>query len=220
MNGLLKEDAGCSGASHSLPTRTDHRNLPVRQDVDARPEVGRNAARWERWQKCSDRWGRLMMAARAGDQRSYEQLLRELDSWLRAYYARRLPHPSAEDARQEALLAIHAKRETFCSSKPFGAWVTAIARHKWVDRLRDATRYQTSPLLDEIAIGDHEEASIDTATLNELLSRLKPAQQDVIRLVKLKGLSIAGAAGATGQSAALVKVNIHRGLRKLASLVS
>jgi RNA polymerase sigma-70 factor (ECF subfamily) len=117
-------------------------------------------------------------------------------------------------------LAIHAKRETYCSLKPFGAWVAAIARHKWVDRLREATRYQASPLIDEIAIEDHEEVSIDAATLNELLGRLKPAQQDAIRLVKLRGLSIAGAAGVTGQSAALVKVNIHRGLKKLASLVS
>jgi hypothetical protein len=155
MNSLLKEDAGRLGANQSPPTTEDHRHLPGRQEGDTRSEVGRNAPRTERWQKCLDRWGRLMMAARAGDQRSYEQLLRELDSWLRAYYSRRLPHPAAEDARQEALLAIHAKRETYCPSKPFGAWVTAIARHKWVDRLRDATRYQASPLVDEIAIGDH-----------------------------------------------------------------
>jgi hypothetical protein len=49
---------------------------------------------------------------------------------------------------------------------------------------------------------------------------LKPAQESVIRLVKLKGLSIAGASGATGQSTALVKINIHRGLKKLAASVS
>jgi RNA polymerase sigma-70 factor (ECF subfamily) len=42
----------------------------------------------------------------------------------------------------------------------------------------------------------------------------------VIRLVKLQGFSIEGASGATGQSMALVKVNIHRGLKKLSSLVA
>jgi DNA-directed RNA polymerase specialized sigma24 family protein len=49
---------------------------------------------------------------------------------------------------------------------------------------------------------------------------LKPAQASVIRLVKLRGLSIARASGAIGQSAALVKINIHRGLEEMAALVS
>lgn len=38
--------------------------------------------------------------------------------------------------------------------------------------------------------------------------------------VRIAGLSIAGAAGATGETAALVKVNNHRGLKKLAALFS
>src|SRR5262249_31078566 len=43
-------------------------------------------------------------------------------------------------------------------------------------------------------------------------------QARVIRLVKLQGVSIEAASIATGQSPALVKVNIHRGLKKLAAL--
>jgi RNA polymerase sigma factor (sigma-70 family) len=168
----------------------------------------------------SDRWGRLMVEARAGDAQAYEQLLRELDAWLRRYYARRLPHPAADDARQEALLAIHAKRHTYVESRPFGAWVTAIARYKWVDRVRDASRFSAVSLGEEIPIPDHEDAAISAAALDHLLGLLKPAQESVIRLVKLKGFSIARASGATGQSTSLVKINIHRGLKKLATLVS
>ena len=119
-----------------------------------------------------------------------------------------------------APLAIHAKRHTFAASKPFGAWVTAIARYKWVDRVRDASRYSALALDEDIAIEDHEGAAISAAALDQLLGRWKPAQESVIRLVKLNGLSIARAAGATGQSAALVKINIHRGLKKLSTLVS
>jgi RNA polymerase sigma-70 factor (ECF subfamily) len=161
-----------------------------------------------------------MVAARAGDAQAYEQLLRELDAWLRRYYARRLPHPAADDARQETLLAVHAKRHTYVASRPFGAWVTAIARYKWVDRVRDASRFSAVSLDEEVPIEDHEEATISAAALDDLLGLLKPAQESVIRLVKLKGFSIARASGATGQSASLVKVNIHRGLKKLATLVS
>jgi DNA-directed RNA polymerase specialized sigma24 family protein len=56
--------------------------------------------------------------------------------------------------------------------------------------------------------------------VEELLRRLKPAQATVIRLVKLEGITIEGASKATGQSVALVKVNIHRGLKKLTQLAA
>lgn len=190
---------------------------PSRAGRGARP---RHNARWESWNKCSRRWGDLMTAAQTGDSRAYEQLLRELDVWLRRYYARRLPHPAADDARQDALLAIHAKRYSYIPSKSFGAWVMAIAHYKWIDRIRDASRYTALSLDEEIAVEDHEGAAVSAAALDHLLGRLKPAQECVIRLVKLKGLSIARASGATGQSASLVKINIHRGLKKLATFVS
>lgn len=174
----------------------------------------------ESWNRCSERWGHLMAAAQTGDSQAYEQLLRELDVWLRRYYARRLPPAAAEDAGQEALLAVHAKRHTYVPSRPFGAWVVAIARYKWIDRIRDASRYAAVSLDEDIAVEDHGGAAISAATLDLLLGRLKPAQESVIRLVKLKGLSVARASGATGQSISLVKINIHRGLKKLAALIS
>jgi RNA polymerase sigma factor (sigma-70 family) len=184
----------------------------------------RAAARPESWDCRSERWGRLMTAAQAGDSDAYEQLLRELNRWLRGFYARRLPGSTAEDATQDALLAIHNKRHTYQPSRPFGAWAMAIARYKWIDRIRDASRFAALSLEDEIAIEDHGEdhgqAAISAAALDNLLGRLKPAQASVIRLVKLRGLSIARASGLTGQSAALVKINIHRGLKKLTALVS
>jgi RNA polymerase sigma-70 factor (ECF subfamily) len=159
-----------------------------------------------------------MAAAQTGDSHAYEQLLRELDAWLCRYYARRLPHPAAEDARQDVLLAVHAKRHTYAPSRPFGLWVMAIARYKWIDRIRDASRYSAVPLNEDIAVEDHGGAALSAAALDHLLGRLKPAQESVIRLVKLNGVSIARASGATGQSASLVKINIHRGLKKLAAL--
>ncbi len=178
------------------------------------------ALRSGNWRRCSEKWGCLMVAAQGGESRAYEQLLRELDAWLRRYYARRLPRPAAEDARQEALLAIHAQRHAYTPSRSFGPWVAAIARYKWIDRVRDASRFAALSLHDEIPIEDHGDATINAIAVDDLLGRLKPAQASVIRLVKLQGVSIEGASGATGQSVALVKVNIHRGLKRLAALVA
>ncbi len=72
---------------------------------------------------------------------------------------------------------------------------------------------------DDIPVADHEEAITSAWSLERLLATLKPAQSQAIRLVKLQGLSIEEASKATGQSAALVKVNIHRGLNRLTSLL-
>ena len=195
-------------------------DAPVRSSSSDPAIRPRQTVQSENWEICSGRWGRLMAAAQAGDSQAYEQLLRELDAWLRLFYARRLPNSAAEDARQDALLAVHANRHTYAPSRAFGAWVMAIARYKWIDRIRDASRFAALTLDDEIPVEDHGEPAICAAAVDDLLDRLKPAQASVIRLVKLKGLSIARASGATGQSVALVKVNIHRGLKKLAALVA
>jgi RNA polymerase sigma-70 factor (ECF subfamily) len=178
------------------------------------------ASRFESWNRRSRQWGCLMAAAQEGEGLAYRQLLQELDSWLRRYYLQRLPRPAADDARQDALLAIHARRHTYMPSKPFGSWVSAIARHKWIDHLRNASRYEAVVLPDEVPTEDRSDAVISAIVVDDLLRRLKPAQARVIRLVKLQGVSIEGASGATGQSAALVKVNIHRGLKKLAALAA
>ena len=184
------------------------------------PRKAQAALRFKSWQRRSDQWRSLMVAMQRGERQAYEQLLRELDAWLRRYYSRRLPHPAADDARQDALLAIHASRHAYAASRPFGPWVTAIARHKWIDHVRDASRFATLPLHDGIPIEDQGEAALSAIMVDDLLGRLTPAQARVIRLVKLQGDSIAMAAGATGQSSALVKVNIHRGLKKLAALAA
>ena len=178
------------------------------------------ASRTENWRTRSEKWGCLMLDAQCGRSDAYEQLFRELDRWLRRYYARRLPSAAAEDARQDALLAIHAKRNAYSPSRPFGPWVAAIARHKWIDQVRDASKFAALSLHDGIAIENPSEVAINSIAVNDLLKQLKPAQACVIRLVKLQGVSIEDASGATGQSAALVKVNIHRGLKKLAALAA
>ena len=164
-------------------------------------------------------WGALMMAAQAGQAAPYRRLLVELRPWLLRYFTRRLPPSAVEDAVQDTLIAIHAKRHTWQPDRPFGPWLAGIARYKWIDRLRTAARQAADELPDTLATPDHEAAVTSAAALAGLLATLKPAQAEVIRLVKLDGLSIEAAAARTGQSAALVKVNIHRGLGRLAKIV-
>jgi RNA polymerase sigma-70 factor (ECF subfamily) len=164
-------------------------------------------------------WPGLMLAAQGGNGGAYHRLLGELRVWLLRYYGRRVPPAMVEDAVQEALVAIHRKRHTYDPARPFQPWLAALARYKWIDRLRALARHPTEMLGDEVAVGDHESAITSATVLEQLLATLKPAQAMAIRLVKLDGYSIEEASRETGQSISLVKVNIHRGLAKLAAQI-
>ena len=163
-------------------------------------------------------WGGLMAAGQAGDRGAYRRLLEETRTWLQRYYAHRLPSSMIEDATQEALIAIHNKRHTYDPSRPFGPWLATIARYKWIDRLRTLKSLPTETLSDDLPTADHAEAATSAVLLDQLLGTLKPAQSEVIRLVKIYGLSIEETSVRTGQSASLVKVNIHRGLSLLTKM--
>ncbi len=164
-------------------------------------------------------WASLMAAAQSGDSGAYNRLLVEISAWLGRYYARRLPPAMIDDAVQDTLLAIHEKRHTYDPGRPFGPWLAAIARYKWIDRIRALKSAPTEILTEEISVPDHEAAVTSATSLERLMQGLKPTQAEVIRLVKLQGFSIEEAANRTGQSVSLVKVNIHRGLGRLAAAV-
>ena len=71
----------------------------------------------------------------------------------------------------------------------------------------------------EPSVPDHEDSVVTESTFRQLLAALKPSQAEAIRLVKLQGYSVEEASQATGQSVSLIKVNIHRGIKRLASIV-
>ncbi len=165
-------------------------------------------------------FARLMIATQAGDRRAYTVLLTEAQSWLERYFRRRVPAPQLDDLVQEVLLAIHAKRATWDETRAFLPWLAAIARYRWVDHLRRVYRVSEDELGDHDASEDSEEdAVLARMSLERLFVHLPPGQCHAIELVKIKGLTVTEAALRTGQTESLIKVNIHRGLKKLSALV-
>lgn len=166
-----------------------------------------------------DEWGRLMQAAQDGNGGAYRRLLAELTVWLRRYFTRRLPLIVVDDAVQETLLAVHRKRHTYDPNHPLLPWLGAIAKRKWVDQLRTLERRSTDELTDIFATPDHESSITSASVLSSFMGALPPAQAQVIDLVKLQGFTIEDASRETGQSVSAVKVNVHRGIARLATLV-
>lgn len=162
---------------------------------------------------------RLMRMSQGGDKQAYAALLETCQRWLRNYYSRRIAPAALDDLVQETLIALHTKRASWDASRPFLPWLAAIARYRWVDHLRRLYRADEHELHEELIGADDEPAVAARISLDRLLGLLPPAQERVIALVKIEGLSIAEASEMTGQSESLVKVNIHRGLKKLAAII-
>jgi len=162
----------------------------------------------------------LMVQSLAGDGAAYATLLRRLNGHLRAYYLRRLGSgraADAEDLLQETLIAMHARRATYDTSRPFTAWVHSIARYKLIDHFRRNRRRAEEPLddMDQLfAISDSNavEARID---VDRLLQRLPQKSRRLVRDVKLRGLSTIEAAEQHSISESAVKVGVHRALKSL-----
>ncbi len=168
----------------------------------------------------------LWLRAQAGDEAAYRTALQRMAVRLRAYLRRRMQAwpDEVEDLVQETLLALHLQRGTWDASLPVSAWMLAIARHKLVDLWRRhgrrAQELASLDVLDEHdapAAGDHEQ-HLARRDLGVLLGSISSAQREAIVLTKIEGLSLAEVSARTGASVAAVKVQVHRGLKKLAEL--
>ncbi len=165
-------------------------------------------------------FARLMAAAQEGDKAATNVLLSEVGVWLERYFRRRLPPHQIDDLVQDVLIAFYTKRATWDPARPFLPWLAAIARYRWVDHLRKVYKHDGKELMEDDAVEDSdEEVVMARVSLDRLFKQLPDKQAEVIELVKISGLSVREAAEKTGQSESLVKVNIHRGLKKLATMV-
>lgn len=167
----------------------------------------------------------LWLRAQAGDEAAYRVCLARIGARLRGYLKRRmLDQPDeVEDLVQETLLALHLQRGTYDPALPLSAWVVAIARHKLVDSWRRRGRrellHDELDAVDERLLVAEPDDGGARRDLGRLLEELPQAQRLAIVLTKLEGLSVAEAAGRTGASEAAIKVQVHRGLKRLAALV-
>ncbi len=160
-----------------------------------------------------------MLLAQGGDADAYRAVLTVSSKWLARYFSGRIMPTQIDDLVQDTLLSVHHKRASFDPSRPFLPWLAAIARYRWVDQLRKTYRANEAELDEGHAAFEDDGELTARISLDRLFAHLPERQAHVIRLVKIDGHSVAEAAARTGQSEPLVKVNIHRGLKKLAALI-
>ncbi|MEM6663454.1 MAG: sigma-70 family RNA polymerase sigma factor [Pseudomonadota bacterium] len=173
------------------------------------------------------RWYAWMTAARSGDKASYNHFLTDVADRVRRHARRRLarsgfPLDEVEDIVQEALVAVHTKRETWDPGRPIAPWVDAIIRYKTLDALRrigreaaKATNFDRAA--ENLPAAGHEQSS-DLADLDRHIGALPTREQGVVAALGLDGISAAKCAERFGISETAVRVAFHRGLARLARL--
>lgn len=167
----------------------------------------------------------LWTLAQAGDENAYRKALDLMARRLRGYCRRRMSQlpDDIEDLVQETLLAVHLQRGTYDPSFPVSAWFTAIARHKMVDlwrrRGRQEDLHDAYEDVDESSLAASVEESHASRDLEKLIRLLPAVQRQAIELTKLEGLSVAEASERTGISESAIKVQVHRGLKRLTELI-
>ena len=167
----------------------------------------------------------MMRLARQGDDEAYRRLLGHVSIWLRGVVRRGLISAGrgtadSEDIVQEALLAMHLKRDTWDETQPLDPWLRAIARHKLVDHLRrrgsrehfDIDDYANSP---ELTVDVDASVSIDS---RRLLACLPERQRRIVEEISLEGRRAADVAARLGMSEGAVRVSLHQALKALAVL--
>lgn len=165
----------------------------------------------------------LMIAGLDGEASAWREFLKLLRPALHAYFNRRQFHGDAdvEDLVQDALLAIHAKRETWRRADPVTSWCFTIARYKLIDHLRKSGRAKLVPLVDDLVLAqDGVEDGAVRQDLDKLLQTAPPKQRALIEDVRLSGYSLAEAGERAGMTEGAAKVSLHRAMKALMKRVS
>src|SRR3546814_14464942 len=124
-----------------------------------------------------------MTAAQNGNDRAYERLMGEVSHWLSQYFHRKLPPAAAEDATQEALLAIHVHKQKYQANAPMTPWLKTIARFTSIDQLRAHLRSPDSLGETDVSVAYHGPAARAAILLDILLTALTPSQAPVPHLI-------------------------------------
>lgn len=165
----------------------------------------------------------LMLRGLAGDAQAHAALLSAMSGYLRGYFSRRLGAGAAdaEDLVQDTLLAIHLKRGTYDPAQPFTPWAYAMARYKLLDHFRRVGVRKSVPLEDagDLFAAENPEEGAVRRDLGKLLDQLPGRQRQLVRDVKLTGLSMEEAAAKSDMSVTAVKVSVHRGMKAMARRV-
>jgi RNA polymerase sigma-70 factor, ECF subfamily len=171
----------------------------------------------------------LVSAACEGDGAAWEALYRGIYPRLRAFFIRRVGVEHAEDGVSETMLRAVASIDRFqWTDAGFDGWVFGIARHVSVDHHRHADRARRYRHIGRLFGGNKSDGatvdqdlviSDDQALIRQLFTRLTPAEQEILELRVIAGLSAEQVGEVLGRNPGAVRTAQSRALAHLRELM-
>ena len=170
----------------------------------------------------------LLAAAQGGSEQAFSVLWRDANPAL-LRYLRVVAAEHAEDVASETWVQVVRGLAKFTGDEAaWRAWLFTTARRRLLDQARLRKRHPAEPLdgisaADMPRTADAEQLALDniaTESAMALLSKLPEQQKEVILLRVVAGLDTDMVAEILGTSTGAVRVAAHRGLKKLAALLS
>lgn len=160
----------------------------------------------------------LVLAARAGDARAFDQLVERHQAGLRAVAARYLgSSDQVLDVVQDAFLNAFQALDSFDAQRPFGPWVRTICRNRALNVLRDRQAHRTvgqatidSALADAVPATESADDDLRLGAMQQCLEILGQPQRTMLEQRYLHGEAVQDIAEQAGRSPNAVSMVLLR----------
>ena len=154
----------------------------------------------------------LVKRARGGDTEAMADLYRGYARPVHAALLARIGDAhAAEDAVHDVFEAAMRHLPDLRDPQRFGPWLLTIARRKATDVHR--RRQPTVPLKSEPGVS--APPRLEAAEVLDAIASMPSAYRETLAMRLIEGMTGPEIAAATGRSAISVRVNLHRGMRRL-----
>jgi RNA polymerase sigma-70 factor (ECF subfamily) len=161
----------------------------------------------------------LVAAAQAGDRPAFGRLYERYGRMVHGLLLAQVPPAEVEDLVQEVFLQALRKLADLRDAGAFGPWVAAIARNRATDRHR--TRAPARPPRaraggeQELPVPATAPAELEARAVLAVIDELPLAYRETLVLRLVEGMTGPEIAARTGLTPESVRVNLHRGMKKL-----
>lgn len=158
----------------------------------------------------------LVIAARGGDRAAFARLYERFAPMVHGILLAHASRTAVADLVQQTFLLALERLESLRDAGAFGPWIARIARNLATDhhrgRFRSETHWNESSPLTEAAAPRHDAESL---AVLDAIGRLPAAYRETLMLRLVEGLTGPEIAATTGLTHGSVRVNLHRGMKRL-----
>jgi RNA polymerase sigma-70 factor (ECF subfamily) len=153
----------------------------------------------------------LVVAAQGGDREAFGRLYQRFGPMVHGLLLARVPYGEVDDLVQDVFLSAFRRLPTLRAPGAFGPWLAAITRNRAVDYHR---RQPVEQLAEDIPADDTRPQAEARAALAAIRA-LPAAYRETLVLRLVEGMTGQEIADRTGLTPASVRVNLHRGMKRL-----